>query len=210
MPNSPCRRMPFPLNWNSLALILAVLGLAGCASKPSSSYVVLLANDDGSIGKVQVSGRDGTTLLEKNREGAVIGGPTGKTFVVSEENMAKDFGAAMAASPKKPQSFLLYFETGGAKLTRESAASIPEILEEIGRRPAPDISIVGHTDTVGSDEENARLGLTRARSVAGLIDSAKLPTVKISIESHGEKNLLVATPDNTAEPRNRRVEATVR
>lgn len=210
MPNVPCRGMSFSLTWNSLALILAVLGLAGCASKPPSSYVVLLANDDGSIGKVQVSGRDGTTLLEKNREGTVIGDPSGKTFVVSEESMAKDFGAAMAASPQKPRSFLLHFETGGAKLTRESAASIPEILGEIGRRPAPDISIVGHTDTVGSDEENGRLGLTRARSVAGLIDGAKLPTVKISIESHGEKNLLVATPDNTAEPRNRRVEVTVR
>ena len=203
-----CRGMSFPLTRTSLALILAVLGLAGCASKPS--YVVLLANDDGSIGKVQVTGRDGTTLLEKDREGTVIGGPTGKTFIVGEESMAKDFGAAMAASPQKPQSFLLYFETGGAKLTRESEASIPGILEEIGRRPAPDISIIGHTDTVGGDEENTRLGLTRARSVAGLIDSARLRTVSISVESHGEKNLLVATPDNTAEPRNRRVEVTVR
>lgn len=208
MPGFLCRGRSFPVTWTSLALLLAVLSLGGCAGKPS--YVVLLPNDDGSIGKVQVTGRDGTTLLEKHREGTVIGGPAGKTFIVSDENLAKDFGVAMAASPKKPQSFLLYFETGGAKLTRESAASIPEILEEIGRRPAPDISIIGHTDTVGGDEENARLGLVRARSVAGLIDGARLSTVSISVESHGEKNLLVATPDNTAEPRNRRVEVMVR
>ena len=32
----------------------------------------------------------------------------------------------------------------------------------------------------------------------------------IEIESHGERDLLRKTPDNTAEPRNRRVEITIR
>jgi len=190
-----------------LAVALTVLGLAGCASE---SYVVLIADDDGSLGKVRVSGRDGATLLEQNREGTVIGGPPGQTFVVSEADIAKDFGAAMAVSPKRPRVFLLYFETGSEKLTPESAGDVPKILEEIASRAAPDISIIGHTDTVGAAEGNTQLGLTRARSVANLIDGAKLPAARISVDSHGEKNLLVATPDDTAEPRNRRVEVTVR
>jgi outer membrane protein OmpA-like peptidoglycan-associated protein len=32
----------------------------------------------------------------------------------------------------------------------------------------------------------------------------------MAIESHGERNLLVPTPDDTAEPGNRRVEITLR
>ena len=32
----------------------------------------------------------------------------------------------------------------------------------------------------------------------------------LAIESHGERNLLVPTPDDTAEPGNRRVEITLR
>jgi len=37
-----------------------------------------------------------------------------------------------------------------------------------------------------------------------------LPDVPLSVESHGERNLLVATPDETDEPRNRCVEVTLR
>jgi outer membrane protein OmpA-like peptidoglycan-associated protein len=191
----------------SWLLLVLALTLAGCASR---SYVVLLANDDGTTGKVLVSGQDGTTLLENQHDGAAIGGPAGKTFVVSADQIAKDFGAAIAARPKQPLRFLLYFETAGARLTPESKAEIPKIAEDVSHRPAPDISIIGHTDTVGSEDDNLALGLTRARMVAGLIDSARFGADRVIIDSHGEKNLLLPTPDNTAEPRNRRVEVTVR
>ena len=117
----------------------------------------------------------------------------------------------LAASPIKPVSFLLYFQVGGAKLTAESEADIGKIAEELGKRPVPDISVIGHTDTAGDDEANEKLGLQRATAIAALISSGtKIEAGKISVESHGEKNLLVPTPDNTNEPRNRRVEVTVR
>ncbi len=203
--NLSCRGTSLLARWISALLI--VLALGGCAAE---SYVVLVPNDDGSLGKVLVSGRNGATLLEKSREGTLIGGEKGATFIVSEEKIARDFGAALAASPKKPRSFSLYFESGGARLTAQSQAEIPAILDEIASRAAPDVSIIGHTDTVGGDEENTRLGLTRARFVGELIKDAKIPADRVSLESHGKKNLLVATPDNTAEPLNRRVEVTVR
>ena len=75
----------------------------------------------------------------------------------------------------------------------------------------PDISITGHTDTVGSDEDNVSLGLKRARSVAELFEGIKLVVrERIIVTSHGEKNLLIPTRDNVPEPRNRRIEVTVR
>lgn len=191
----------------SWMLLVLASTLAGCASR---SYVVLLANDDGTTGKVLVSGRDGTTLIENNHDGAAIGGPAGKTFVVSADQITKDFGAAIAARPKKPLRLLLYFETGDARLTPESKAEIPKIAEDVSHRPAPDISIIGHTDTVGSEDDNLALGLARARQVAGLIDSVRFGANRVIVDSHGEKNLLLPTPDNTAEPRNRRVEVSVR
>ena len=193
-----------PHLWALSALI--GLGLNAC----SQPYVVLLEDADGSVGKVQVTTKEGTTVLEKPREGVVIGGEAGKTFVVSEEKINDDFGSALSASPKKPLSFYLYFEGGGVTLTETSAADIPKILAEIRSRVAPDISIIGHTDTVGDDEINERLSLERAKSVATLIGEAKLDSDKVVVESHGEKNLLVTTPNNTPEPRNRRVEITVR
>jgi outer membrane protein OmpA-like peptidoglycan-associated protein len=116
----------------------------------------------------------------------------------------------MAAQPPLPVSFMLYFKAGGAVLTDESRALIPAILDAARKHPVADVSVIGHTDTVGNSEANEKLGLQRAQSVAEIIKKAGLQVHDLTVASHGEKNPLVATPDNTAEPKNRRVEITVR
>jgi len=198
------QELPF-LGLRALAL-LAFLSLAAC----SQSYVVLLAEEDGSLGKVVVDTPQGSTILEYDHSAVNMKDKAGETFTATEEQIQKDFGKALAVSPQKPLSYYLYFREGTAKLTAESQAEIPKIIEEIHRRPAVDISIIGHTDTVGNDRDNARLSLARAKSMASLFADAVPDASKITIDSHGEKNLLIPTPDNTPEPRNRRVEVTVR
>jgi peptidoglycan-associated lipoprotein len=195
----------------TLYAIVAVLCLVlvGCATPPAS-YVVLLNNDDGTVGKVQVTGNKGATTLEKARDGAFFSAKPGTTFVATDEQIKKDFGPALAARPTKPITFLLQFQAGGAKLTPESELELAKVVEEIGKRDVPDVSIIGHTDTEGDAEQNEKLGLERAKLVSTLLISPKLDPAKVTVESHGEKNLLVPTPDNTPEPRNRRVEITVR
>ena len=66
-----------------------------------------------------------------------------------------------------------------------------------------------HT-TVGSNDINVRISTQRAFSVRDLLIAAGLRRDVIEVSSHGENNLLVKTPDNTPEPRNRRVEVTIR
>jgi peptidoglycan-associated lipoprotein len=201
-----------------LTVAVWVVALAACASpapappipapKPAS-YVVLLDNDDGSIGKVLLTTPAGTTLLERNRQGANLAGPAGQTYDVSQEKIDRDFGAALAAAPNRP--FLLYFEIGGAKLTAESERLLPQIFDALTLRTAPDVSVIGHTDTAADDATNEKLGLERAKLVAALImGRISIEASKVAIDSHGEKNLLIATADNTPEPRNRRVEVTIR
>ncbi len=208
------KRFSYPHHalWVTLAATAAML--AGCASPPPppppASYVVLLNNDDGSIGKVQVSGAKGVTLLETARAGTLLANAGGASFVASEEQIKKDFGAALAIRPTKPVNFVLYFESGGARLTPESQHDLARVLAEVESRDVPDISIIGHTDTAGDAHQNEKLGLERAQLVSTLLQSPKLTPANVTVESHGEKNLLVSTPDGTAEPRNRRVEITVR
>ena len=76
--------------------------------------------------------------------------------------------------------------------------------------PVPEVVVAGHTDTMGDAASNATLGLKRATTVRAILVQAGLPTSTIAIASHGEADLLVKTRDNTPEPRNRRVEITVR
>jgi outer membrane protein OmpA-like peptidoglycan-associated protein len=72
------------------------------------------------------------------------------------------------------------------------------------------VSIVGHTDTTGTRDYNFRLGLRRAERVRGRLQAVGAAPTELTVESHGEDNPLVPTGDGVSEPRNRRVEVTVR
>jgi outer membrane protein OmpA-like peptidoglycan-associated protein len=65
--------------------------------------------------------------------------------------------------------------------------------------------IAGHTDTVGLAKYNLGLSLRRAQSIAGWFRKNGL-RIPIAFEGFGEQALRIATPDNTDEPRNRRVD----
>jgi outer membrane protein OmpA-like peptidoglycan-associated protein len=52
--------------------------------------------------------------------------------------------------------------------------------------------------------------MKRGIMVQGLLVQAGLNSSAIEVTSHGEAVLLVTTPDETYEPRNRRVEITIR
>lgn len=191
-----------------LALTAAVLSsvlLTGCAR----SYIVLLPNPDGSVGKVVVQGEKGQQWIDKAETAVPLDGSKAAE-TVSKEKISKDFGEAMSARPQIPEHFVLYFQSGGAELTTESLAALPKVLKAIAARPAVDVSVIGHTDTVGDKEFNRSLSLSRAQMVADLLKQKGLKVHDLIVDSHGESNPLVRTSDNTSEPRNRRVEIAIR
>lgn len=191
------------LVWTGLACAL----LTACAGP--QSYVALIPSPDGSLGKVVVKGQQGEQLLTRARQGALLDGSQ-PPFDVSEEQLQRDFGAAMRARPAMPEQFLLYFETGGSELTAESKALLQRIVQTALTRAAVDMSVIGHSDTQGAADANEALALQRATAIAEQLRGLGLANTTMVIESHGERNLLIATPDETPEPRNRRVEITLR
>lgn len=193
---------------------VAVALLGACAAPPPpppppQSYVTLLPGPDGHLGKVVVQGQRGEQTLTTARQGAWLDGNK-PPFDVSEEQLQRDFGAAMAARPALPEQFLLYFETGGSELTVESKALLTRIVERALARQSLDMSVIGHSDTQGAANANEGLALKRATAIAERLRALGLGDAVMAIESHGERNLLVPTPDETPEPRNRRVEITLR
>ena len=76
--------------------------------------------------------------------------------------------------------------------------------------PAPQVAVVGHTDTAGSATANIGLGLRRAEVVRMRLVEAGVDRSAIVVTSHGEATPLVPTADDVTEPKNRRVDITVR
>lgn len=190
---------------NALVL-LALMTLVGCASK---SYVVLLEDPQGGVGKVLVTGKEGVQSIEQAMHAVDLDGAK-PAQPVDRKRFEADFGTVLAAQPVLPTRYLLYFETGGSELTEASRLLLSSILDEVKVRPVADVSVIGHTDTVGSAQANEALALKRAQGIATLLTDQGLKPFALSVESHGEQNLLIATPDETDEPRNRRVEVSVR
>jgi adhesin transport system outer membrane protein len=192
---------------NRMLALSAPFLLAACAGP--QSYVALLPSPDGSLGKVVVQGPRGEQVLTRAQQGTLLDGSK-PPFDVSNEQLQRDFGAAMQARPAMPEQFLLYFETGGSELTAESKSLLQRIVERARSRSSVDMSVIGHSDTQGAADANEALALKRASAIAEQLRSLGLGNTLMAIESHGERNLLVPTPDETAEPRNRRVEVTLR
>lgn len=194
---------------------LVVPLVMGCAQKPTiaepkiaKSYIVLLPSPDGSVGQVIVKGSKGEHVLTTAGQSGTLDGEAIVTGV-DEGQISRDFGSTIAARPLPPVRHLLYF-TAGTSLTEESKALISKIVADASKRPAVDVSVIGHTDTVYTSVYNDQLALTRANKVSELLKDNGLKANSLTIESHGKRNLLVATPDNVREPMNRRVEVSLR
>lgn len=174
--------------------------------------MVLLPDASGRVGEVTVEGTSGRTTLRTAGEAAGADGSVAPG-VADEQRLQSDFGQTRAARPPLPERFVLYFDPGTTRLTQQSQAELNRIVGRVKERSAQamvDASVIGHTDTVGRAEVNARLSAERAQSVANLLRQAGLKLTALVVEGHGETNLLVPTPDDTDEPRNRRVEVVLR
>ena len=66
------------------------------------------------------------------------------------------------------------------------------------------VEVVGHTDSSGSNADNARLSERRAKAVADGLVALGVPQTVLAVDWRGESELAVPTPDGTKEPLNRR------
>ncbi len=154
----------------------------------------------------------GERLLSTPGETLTIGadGTHGRAFVMDDEEIASLVGPARDALPDPPVQVILYFKYDSDELTDASRRKIPDILRVVHDRAPVDISVVGHTDTMGEKDYNYELSFKRAKVVAKILAAEGVSPSIIEVTSHGKDNPLVATGNQVPEPRNRRVEVTVR
>ena len=189
---------------------LVILGAIYAQPAPLEETVVVLPSQDGHTGTVIVQrGSERHVLKQPLAASRLAGGQAGMAQL-SDAEVRQSFGVALQALPARPATFLLYFVTATDELTDESKGELKKILAALKQRPVPDIMVVGHTDTVGDVEANDRLSAQRAERMKSFLIEIGIPGTQIQTAGRGERELLVPTADNTDEPRNRRVEISVR
>jgi outer membrane protein OmpA-like peptidoglycan-associated protein len=178
-----------------------------------AGLVVLLPNEDGGVGMVNVKCGDGSVQLNK-------AGQTSKIYAgkdsacepsaMSKEDIADKFGKTLAALPAAVARYILLFKTDTTNLESESVVEKDRLMADVAGRPAAEVTVEGHTDRVGSAEYNEKLSRRRAEYVRKALIAAGVSPGNISSNWHGEGTPAVDTSDDVPEAANRRVEVTIR
>ncbi len=132
--------------------------------------------------------------------------PHTATHTAAAEAPAKTPPAAATEAP----SVNLYvpFENGSAELTPAAIAALDELGKALS---SPTLAgykfrIEGHTDTVGTKPYNKSLSERRAEAVSAYLSQKYgVGQTRLEVIGLGSDHLLVPTPEQTPEPRNRRV-----
>jgi outer membrane protein OmpA-like peptidoglycan-associated protein len=99
------------------------------------------------------------------------------------------------------------FKFGGADLPDEAKARLDQMIGQLKANPQNVfIEIEGHTDNVGSDNLNERLGMERAEAVKRyLYEQHQVPLHKINVISYGEEKPIAPNKSRDGRAQNRRV-----
>lgn len=203
-----------------LAACIATAALVSCAAPapppapaPKFERIVLLPDPDGKVGGLVVRTGSSERLLDTAYAAAVVDARTQEVRVepAGENATRQRYAAEIGALPPPPRSFTVNYQLGSAS---EFAAASRTVVEELkaylASHPAPEITVIGHTDRVGSEEFNDKLSLERAQAMQRLLQGLNIRALRIEVAGRGERELLVDTADGVAEERNRRVEISVR
>jgi outer membrane protein OmpA-like peptidoglycan-associated protein len=197
---------------NMIRLILTFVLITLASSCAKGTLVALAPDPDGKIGSISVTNEAGSVDVNTAYQATTISAAKERPatpVAVGKEALDRMFAGALSIEPKSPLHFLLYFDQE-TTLRSDSLQLLPEIVAAIGQRKSAYISVIGHTDTLGSKDFNMALSNSRALAVKELLVKQGVAADTIRTTSHGKENPLIPTADNVHEPRNRRVEVVVR
>lgn len=177
-----------------------------------SDRVILLPGANGKTGAIVVTARGQTARIEKayGTLSASSNKLSPQTKMTAHQVETK-FAQLLDSQPRGVKSYTVRFISGSAtELTQDSLVTITQLKQEITRRTAPEVRLVGHTDSVGDLESNDLLSLQRAQTVSNILITNGLNPKLLEATGRGEREQAVKTADNVSEVANRRVDIKVR
>jgi OmpA-OmpF porin, OOP family len=107
------------------------------------------------------------------------------------------------------KSWDIQFETGSAKFTAKTIATLETLLKDLVIAGGAAVEIHGHTDNQGSPDKNMQLSEERAFAVKSWLESksaSNFPEGRIKVFAHGQTQPLAPNTTADGRTRNRRVE----
>ncbi len=211
-----------------LIWIVVAIALAGCAEgfkrpsdRPFENWEKGAAI--GAIGGAVL----GAAAYRKNRtKGALIGaiggglagGAVGKYMDNQkrdlEKNLAPEIQAGQAKVEKLPNDIVRItmtsqtaFDTNSTAIKPGFQSTMDKLADVVVRYNKTTLTIVGHTDSTGSDKYNQDLSQRRALSVAQYFESQRVNALRLATAGKGESQPVASNNSEAGRQANRRVES---
>lgn len=150
----------------------------------------------------------------------IVNTPAPKTIVKHVPAPAPVVHRVVVNNPPKPQPKVIHktlaggshFASNSASLTRSGQNALNRMAQDLLRDQViiHNITIVGHTDSVGSHAANQRLSQQRASAVAGYLASRGLNRGLMTVLGRGESEPVASNASPAGRAKNRRVNLVVK
>jgi outer membrane protein OmpA-like peptidoglycan-associated protein len=209
----------------SIALVL-VVSLGGCATEGGTGIAGWENWQSGALIGAGVGAAVGAIAYDKNRtQGALIGAVGGGlaggavgAYMDSqrkdlEKNLAKEIQAGQARIDTMPNHVVRVtmtnqtaFETDSTRIKPGFETTMNKVADVVVRYGKTSLTVVGHTDNVGSTDYNQKLSERRAHSVAQYLSGKRVDPIRLAITGKGEAQPITSNNSEGGRQANRRVE----
>lgn len=202
-----------------ITTILAAFTLGGCANmsetqKGTAKGAAIGAGAGAVVGAIAGKGKGAAIGAAV---GAGVGAVAGNVWTKRQEEQKRQMEEATAGTGvgvtqtadnrlKLDIPSDISFDVGRADIKSNFRAVLDTFAAGLVNNPRSNVTIIGHTDSSGSDAVNNPLSLDRAASVRNYITTKGVASSRIAIDGRGSREPLVANDTAANKAKNRRVE----
>jgi len=211
------------MNRSLAGILLVSVVLSGCAADGSRPFT---HTESGALIGAFGGAVVGAIAYKKNRtKGAVVGAVGGGlaggavgAYMDSqkrdlERNLGPEIQSGQARVEKLPNDVVRItmtsqtaFETDSSAIKPGFHSTMDKLADVMLRYGKTTLTIVGHTDNVGTNEYNQKLSERRALSVAQYLESRRVDAMRLATAGKGETQAAASNSSEGGRQANRRVE----
>jgi outer membrane protein OmpA-like peptidoglycan-associated protein len=201
---------------------VAVISLvAGCADMSATQRGTATGAGVGAGLGAILGGTTGGGGSNRAAKGAVLGGAAGAIIgniwstrmeKQKQEMEAATRGTGIQVSQTSDNRLKLdipadvSFDTGRSDIKSNFRPVLERFAQTLNDNPATTVSIIGHTDSTGSDAVNNPLSVDRAARTRDFLAQRGISPNRVMIDGRGEREPIASNDSDSGRARNRRVE----
>ena len=211
----------FLIRSTALGLVAAAVVLAGCENMserqkgPATGAGVGAAA--GAVLSSATGGKAGTGAVVGGAIGAVVGNIWSKRQEdrrIAMEQATRGTGVEVSRTQDNQLKVNIpndiSFDTGSATIKPQLRSVLDPFAASLHGDPNAHLTIIGHTDSTGSDAVNNPLSVERAQSVRDYLAARGVSPTRIETAGRGEREPVADNSTEAGRARNRRVEMFLR